>query len=109
MRDGGAATGAGHASGGVGFDGGTTRSGKFYRSFQPGAGSLVRRRNHHPLYAPSALGRVDVPQVPPLRQNSDGATPPLVDPRSLRIQRAYHSDGDRPPSGLLVPLAAAPV
>src|SRR5262249_13651548 len=97
---------SGHASGGVSFDIGATSGGQFHRSLQSSASSLLRRRDRHALCAPSALGRVGVSQVPPLRENPYGGTPSLVDSRSVRIQRAYHSDGHWPPSGLLVFLAA---
>jgi hypothetical protein len=82
--------------------------GNFIDRFSPVRAASYAARNHHSLCAPSAPGLVDVSQVPPLRQDSYGGTPPLVDSRSLRIQGACHSNGHWSPSGLLVFLAAAP-
>src|SRR5712671_1929107 len=90
----------GHASGGGRFDAGATSGGSFRRA-QPGADSGLHRPDRRPLCAPSAHGRVDLHQVPHLRPNSDGATPPLLDCRLLRTQRACRHHGLGPPSGLL--------
>src|SRR5262249_11765708 len=95
-------------SGGGRFDAGATGGGWFHRS-QSGAGGGLHRLDRHRVCAPGAHGRVDLHQVPHLRQNSHGATPPLLDCRLLRTQRARRNDGHGSPSGLLVFLAPAPV
>ena len=84
-------------------------AGNFVQRLQSGAGSVLRRRDRHPLCAHLPHGRVDLHQVPHLRQNSDGAIRPLVDCGVLRIQGACRDYGHGPPSGLLVFLAAASV
>src|SRR5215470_5266419 len=98
-----------YAAGGGGHDTGATGGRQIHPASSSGAGGVICRRGHHSLRSYLRSGRVDLHQVPHLRQNSDGAEQPLVDRWLVRIQGTYRDDGPRPAAGLLVFLAAASI